>query len=119
MADKRLTYLGLFNSLDLLYDERPSDELGAFLSDANPFAWEDGESADPALWDDFSRMFDGGFPDGSADDNGTYELAADFLEGACPALAAPFRENVSQELWSERLRELERDDHRADNPRKQ
>lgn len=63
----RAAYENMFLALDAAWDEGRSEELGRYLSDANPFLWEDGRSADPAVWDDFEKRFIGAFPQGCSD----------------------------------------------------
>ena len=46
-------YSMIFYVLDAAWDSSPNEELGMFLSAANPFLFADVNSADPAVYDDF------------------------------------------------------------------
>lgn len=46
-------YSMIFYVLDAAWDNSQNEELGMFLSAANPFLFADVNSADPAVYDDF------------------------------------------------------------------
>ncbi len=50
----------MYRALDSIYDrlEAPPEELILFLSDANPYIWDDRTAADPALQSDFDASMD-------------------------------------------------------------
>ena len=56
------TYLftTMYRAMDSIYDrlEKPPEELILFLSDANPYIWDDRTAADPALQSDFEASMD-------------------------------------------------------------
>ncbi len=54
--EKKL-YTALFNVLDNFYNETANDSLGALLGSMNPFLFEDTDSADCAVFDDFCECF--------------------------------------------------------------
>ena len=49
----------IFYALDAVWDESHEEELGKYLSDANPFIFEDIGSAVPAVYDEFCNVIDG------------------------------------------------------------
>ncbi len=46
----------LYYVIDAYYDKHQSEELRQFLSDANPFLFEDSNSADPSIFSNFSAF---------------------------------------------------------------
>ncbi len=42
-------YIAMYRALDCLYDESPNEELGEYLSEANPYLFKDMQSDDPAI----------------------------------------------------------------------
>ena len=48
-------YISMYRVLDCLYDEKPDNSLGKFLSDANPYLFADHSSADPVIEDEFIK----------------------------------------------------------------
>ena len=49
-------YIAMYRALDCLYDEHPNNELGEFLSEANPYMFKDRHAADPAIQKDFDEF---------------------------------------------------------------
>lgn len=47
----------MFFALDDQYDRTPSEELGDYLSGANPFLFKDIGSADPDVYESFKKKF--------------------------------------------------------------
>lgn len=45
----------MYFALDAKYEETKDDALGAYVGSLNPFLWEDGGSADPAYFIEFSQ----------------------------------------------------------------
>ena len=45
----------MFYTLDDVYDETKNEELGKFLSSANPFLFEGEGSADPSIYNEFCK----------------------------------------------------------------
>ncbi len=46
----------IFFALDTQWDNNPTDALGNYLSDANPFLFADIDSADSACYDDYCKF---------------------------------------------------------------
>jgi len=51
--NKKLVFIAMHRALDCLYDETKREDLGNYLSEANPYIFTDRESADPAICADF------------------------------------------------------------------
>lgn len=57
MTLEHIYYIAMFRVLDCIYDEDPSEELRQYLSNANPYIWEDRNSADPAEYAQFLEFY--------------------------------------------------------------
>lgn len=55
---KKLLYIAMYRALDCLFDETQREDLGSYLSEANPYLFTDRKSADPAVFEGFSNYFD-------------------------------------------------------------
>ncbi len=55
---KKLVYIAMYRALDCLFDETQREDLGKYLSEANPYSFTDRMSADPAVFDGFNNFFD-------------------------------------------------------------
>ncbi len=51
-------YIAMFRAMDCLYDEAPDEELGKYLSEANPYLFKDRQAADPAIEQEFYEFID-------------------------------------------------------------
>ncbi len=51
-------YIAMFRALDCLYDETKNEELGEYLSAANPYLFKDRMPADKGIWEDFAKIID-------------------------------------------------------------
>lgn len=49
-------YIYIFRILNKYWYATHDDGLGDILSEMNPFLWKDGNSADPAAWEDWLRV---------------------------------------------------------------
>lgn len=52
---EKQAYTALFNVLDKCYDETKDSSLGSLLSDMNPDLFDESDSADPVVFEDFSE----------------------------------------------------------------
>ena len=86
-------YILMFYALDLIYDETNDIDLGTFLSSANPFAFDDGSSADPHIKEMFMNT------DIEDKDYG-YESISAFLSSVNPKIDLYFR-LISKDRWVE------------------
>ena len=50
---KKQSYIALFNVLNNFYNQTKNDSLGALLGSMNPYLFENTDSADSAVFDDF------------------------------------------------------------------
>lgn len=63
----------LYYSLDYIWDETKDENLGEFCSNMNPFLWKGENSADPAVYSHFKKLFNEKF-----NDECSYEEAYNF-----------------------------------------
>ena len=116
----REAYETMFLVLDAAWDEERSEVLGRYLSDANPFLWEDGKSADPAIWGDFEKRFMGAFPQGCPDACASWTFINAYLldvsaeyramvlkDASCPAedFSDVFSRIAPMDTWEAALRQ--------------
>ena len=73
---ERSIYLTIYHSLFAVWSKDHDETLGFYLSNADPYLWKDGHSADPAVWEDFDEAFVKRFPGGcgSAEDAHAFAL---------------------------------------------
>lgn len=91
MADAYSTYVNLFLALDALWDECHDDTLAGYLSEANPFLFKDGGSADPAIWSEFSAAFSERFPLGEASLKDAHDFVFKYLESLSDEYSDAYR----------------------------
>ncbi len=73
MTQKNI-YVAMYRALDCLYNESPNEELGEYLSEANPYLFKDRQSADPAIESEFDEFVDGDISPFKA-----YECVSEYL----------------------------------------
>ena len=98
----------IYYVLDAEWDESGNKQLGEFLSSANPFQFEDIGSADPAIYEEFSKKV----PDIITPDN-SYEYAKKYvgtLENK--EVQAAFL-TIDRKEWSECLLEYLSHEHKG------
>ena len=61
--DKKNVFIAMYRALDCLFDETQREDLGNYLSEANPYLFTDRKSADPAVYAGFSNCYDKYFTD--------------------------------------------------------
>lgn len=84
----------MFFALDKQYSKNPKDELGDFLSAANPFLFEGVGSADPSLYDHFDRHFQ------NIKVENEYLFVKDYVQSLkIPAVVEAFQ-CITEESWN-------------------
>ena len=84
--------------IDAYYDQNKNDVLREYLSDANPFLFEESESADPAVFAEFCSIIDK-----PIDPSNSYAMAKKYIESLdIPELYDSFS-SVSESDWQEGL----------------
>lgn len=51
-------FMSLYVLINNIYDQTKNKDLVEYLSDANPFVWGEETSWDPAVYDNFSELYD-------------------------------------------------------------
>lgn len=88
----------IYYVLDACYDQNKNDILRQFLSDANPFLFEDSGSADPAVFEEFCSIVDE-----PIDNMNSYAVAKKYLKLLnIPELYDSFL-SISEADWQEGL----------------
>ena len=84
----------IFYALDSVWDESQNEELGQFLSNANPFLFEDTGSADPAVFDQFCNNV----PD-NIEISDSYNVAIRYISSLDNIAVKDAWTNISREDW--------------------
>ena len=88
----------IFYVLDAAYDQEENEDLRKYLSNANPFLFEDIGSADPATYADFCASV----PDSISKEE-SYSIALKYIKMLqIPSLVKTFS-SVSETEWTEGL----------------
>lgn len=110
-------FVNMYYALDAAHDERSSDRLTDFVSDANPFLWKDKGSADPAVYIEFEQAWNERFGDREvtapearrfvrdhlkAQDGGEYA----FAPAGDVTLVEAFDSVVDEESWEEAFSDI-------------
>lgn len=79
MTDGYSAFVNMFLALDASWDECGDKTLAGYLSEASPFTFDGKESADPAVWSEFSDAFARRFPEGIASLEDAHEFVVGYL----------------------------------------
>ncbi len=97
----------IYYVLDAYYDQNKNDALRLYLSDANPFIYEDSGSADPAVFTEFCSIVNK-----PIDYRNSYTMAKYYIEHLNkPALYDSFL-SISESDWCEGLDEFLSNPHK-------
>ena len=124
MRDAYHTFIALYFELEFVYQSQmvKGEGLAEYISEANPFLWDDVGSADPAIWIEFQRGFIERFGDAEPDDVESLAFVRDYLEeqsvyyirvfpgGDETPFPELFDRAVSLAEWTDMLNDLERQD---------
>lgn len=101
MIDKFKFFCMIFLALDADWDETHNEELGRFLSDANPFLFNGEVSAVRKVYDDFLEFVN----DKKIDVTGSYDVACSYINHLnIPAVTESFF-LLDRAQWTEALEE--------------
>lgn len=101
-------YCMIYYVLDAEWDETRNDELGKFLSSANPFQFKDIGSADPTIYADFSKKI----PDTITPDD-SYGYAQNYVDLLGNKVVQAAFLTVEKKEWDECLREYLSREHKG------
>lgn len=77
--NRKQAYLSMYGFLEVLWSENQElfpNGLPSLLGDTNPFFWDDGKSADPAMYEDWARVWGENVSHSSEE---VYEIARRFI----------------------------------------
>ena len=100
---KKLVFIAMYRALDCLYDETQREDLGNYLSEANPYLFTDRKSADPAVFDGFSHYFDSLYSNDITVEE-SYTFIRKYLNSehlSYYGYFAPIFNDISMEEWTE------------------
>lgn len=105
-------FVSMFYALDVAFKKNGTERLRSFLSEANPFLWKDKGSADPAVYEEFSKSFGERFGIQGATPEEARLFVRDYLgiqdNEYCWAegdFVAAFDSIVTPQLWERSLEE--------------
>lgn len=98
--------------LDRAWDRSRDDELGQYLSDADPFIWEDEGSADPAIYSEFIQRVPK-----DIDVDGSYEIAKRYVKSLDSTSVLNAFETVSPEQWLHAVKRYLAQEHKGGEAR--
>ncbi len=101
----------IFYALDLCYDDNPLDELGKFLGSMSPFTFEEIDSADSAIYEDFCNII----KDEKIEIEKSYNLAINYLKTIDSIDAVTLFCNTTEEEWIEGCKEYLAKPHKGEN----
>lgn len=84
----------IYYLLELCYDDNNEEVLGEYLSDANPFIFVDEESADPAIYNEFSETN----PE-MINLSESYEIAIRYIKNLSLGNSTNLALSMSQDEW--------------------
>lgn len=102
-------YCMIYYVLDAEWDENKNEELGKFLSSANPFQFKDIGSADPLIYKEFCKKI----PDTITPDS-SYECAIKYVNSLESKDVKTAFLTVDREEWDECLKEYLSQEHKGD-----
>lgn len=101
---KKLLFIAMYRALDCLYDETPIEDLGNYLSEANPYLFTDRKSADPAVFTAFSQYFDSLYANDDVTVEEGYTFVRKYLNSDHLSYYGdfiPIFDDISLEEWTE------------------
>ncbi len=101
---KKLLFIAMYRALDCLYDETQREDLGNYLSEANPYLFTDRKSADPAVFDAFSHYFDNLYANDDVTVEEGYSFIRKYLNSENLSYYGnftPIFDDISLEEWTE------------------
>ena len=90
----------IFYALDYEWDNNHEQDLGNFLSDMNPFLFEDEGSADPAVYAEFCSVISE-----QVTEENSYDLARKYIDSVGLAAVTEAFSKISRSVWNECLRD--------------
>ena len=82
---RKFLHIAMYRAMDFLYDslKNPPEELIQFLSDLNPYIWQERTTADPAVQADFEKSMDRQNIMDEVDEVVAYNAIKNFLAEQC------------------------------------
>ena len=115
--------IAMYDAMDFMYDEHPSEDLLQFVSDANPYLYKERTAVDPALQKDFDNSMDRQNIGADVDEETAYYAVKNFLSEQYPKFAelagnkkspsfADLFEKISLEEWKKLCALIEKEESR-------
>ena len=98
-------FVAVYYALDAAYDNNHDKILREYLSNANPFQFKDGRSADPATYSEFRSFYEGRIGSQSNQEN-SLSCVHEYLRYQNPNFLEIFDTIVNKETWVEALKSI-------------
>ena len=98
----------IFYALDAIWDETQDEELGNYLSSANPFMFEDIGSAVPEVFDTFCSYVDS---DVKLEDS--HSVAKNYVKSLNNESVSKAFDQIDKDAWDEGVAEYMASDHKG------
>jgi hypothetical protein len=98
----------IYYALDAYWDDTKEPQLGAFLSGANPFLFDDIGSADPAIYQDFGNKITG-----EVALDASYSVACGYIASLKNPVVAKAFHSIDQREWLECAKEYLAQEHKG------
>ena len=102
MVSAHDAFVTMYYALDAAYEKTKDERLRQYLSDADPFLFRDGGSADPAVYIEFEREYCAG-AESAVDEESSLAFVRDYLGRVGPLFIAAFDSIVNLENWKSGL----------------
>lgn len=89
-------FIAMYRALECLYHEEPTEALQEYVSDMNPYLFQDRSSADPVIKEDFIRSIRSQNPNSISPEE-SYGLVCQFLKDTTPY--EPLFRHISISEW--------------------
>lgn len=77
--NKNDIYIAMYRAMDCLYWEAPKEGLLRFVSEANPYLWTNGRSADPWVQHSFDLLFEAKYGERQLSYQEAYDFVCEYL----------------------------------------
>lgn len=99
----------IYLALDADWNETENEELGQFLSGANPFLFEEVTSADPAVYEDYCKVIE----NFNINIENSYKTAQEYIGYLdIPAVSKSFA-SLKKEQWDAAVKEFLSTEHKG------
>lgn len=101
----------VFHTLNHSWELNRTESVGNFLSEMNPFLWDDIGSADPAIYDEFSKFI----KTDSISIDDSYTIASKYIESLKNEEITKAFSCIAEKEWKAAVRKYLKMEHKGGN----